>query len=181
MINDLSRGETPAELLPLVYDELRRLAQGYLNNERPNHTLPATALVHEAYIRLVGWENVTWQNRQHFFAVAAQIMRRVLVDYARSRNFAKRAGEQHKVQLSAILNLPEQPDAVDLIALDDALDQLAKLDLQQSRIVELRFFGGLTIEETASALSISPATVKRDWTIAKAWLFREIGGDDAAQ
>lgn len=181
MINDLSRGETPAELLPLVYDELRRLAQGYLNNERAGHTLPATALVHEAYIRLVGWENVTWQNRQHFFAVAAQIMRRVLVDYARARSFAKRDGEQHKIQLSEILNLPEQSGAVDLLMLDDALDALAKFDLQQSKIVELRFFGGLTIEETAAALSISPATVKREWTIAKAWLFREIGVNNAAQ
>lgn len=177
MIQTLNASQPPAELLPLVYDELRRLAQSYLNRERPNHTLPATALVHEAYIRMIGWENVTWQNRAHFFAVAARIMRRVLIDYARGRNFQKREGARYQLSLSDIVSLPDQTGAVDLLRLDEALQALAQFDEQQSRIVELRFFGGLTIEETAHALNISPATVKREWTIAKAWLYREISGE----
>lgn len=165
-------GNAPEKLLPLVYDELRRLAHGYLKNERADHTLQATALVHEAYIRLVDWENVSWQNRAHFFAVAAQVMRRILIDYARQKQRNKRDGGQ-KLALDEALGYSLSKD-VDLIALDDALNGLAKFDEQQAKIVELRFFGGLSIEETAHALKISPATVKRDWTVARMWLHREI-------
>lgn len=171
-------GKAPEELLPHVYGELRKLAQSYLKLERPDHTLQATALVHEAYIRLVDWENVSWQNRAHFFAVAARVMRKILVDHAREKRAAKRNFGQ-KMSLDEAISLPGQNDrGVDLIALDEALERLNKFDRTQSGIVELRFFGGLTIEETAHALGISPATVKREWAIARTWLFREIGRDD---
>lgn len=171
-------GKAPEELLPLVYGELRKLAHSYLQRERPNHTLQATALVHEAYIRLVDWEKVSWQNRAHFFAVAAQLMRKILVDHAREKRAQKRDFGQ-KLSLDEAISLPNQKNReIDLIGLDEALEKLAKLDHTQSRIVELRFFGGLTIEETAHALKISPATVKREWTVAKTWLFREIGRKD---
>ncbi len=171
-------GKVPAELLPLVYGELRKLAHSYLQKERPDHTLQATALVHEAYLRLVDWENVSWQNRAHFFAVAANIMRKILVDHARERKAQKRDFGQ-KLSLDEAIGLPNSNGReVDLIALDEALEKLAKFDKTQSKIVELRFFGGLTIEETAHALNISPATVKREWTVAKTWLFREMRNSD---
>lgn len=167
-------GKAPEELLPLVYGELRKLAHSYLQNERSDHTLQATALVHEAYIRLVDWETVSWQNRAHFFAVAAQIMRRILVDHAREKHAAKRDFGQ-KLSLDEAVSLPNRKSReIDLIALDEALEKLENFDKTQSKIVELRFFGGLTIEETAHALDISPSTVKREWTIARTWLFREI-------
>ncbi len=160
-------------LMPLVYEELRRLARHYMRGERVGHTLQATALVDEAYIRLIDYKKMQWQTRAHFFAVAAQLMRRILVDHARGRNYAKRGGVQQKLSLSKADRFANQPD-VDLVALDDALKTLAEMNEQQSRIVELRFFGGLTIEETAEVLEISHATVERDWAVARAWLRREI-------
>ena len=159
-------------LLPLVYDELRRLARSYLHRERSDHTLQSTALVHEAYLRLVD-QNVSWQNRAHFFGIAGQMMRRILVDHARGRNSAKRGGGVCKVTLEEEAAGAAQRN-LDVIALDEALTNLARLDPQQSRIVELRFFAGLSIEDTSEVLKISPATVKRDWAMAKAWLFREM-------
>ena len=159
-------------LLPLVYDELRRLARIYLQCERSEHTLQSTALVHEAYLRLVN-QNVSWQNRAHFFGIAAQMMRRVLVDHARSRNASKRGDGVCRVTLDEEIMGAGQRD-VDVIALDEALTSLAKFDPQQGRIVELRFFAGLSIEDTSEVLKISPATVKRDWAMAKAWLHREM-------
>jgi RNA polymerase sigma factor (TIGR02999 family) len=165
--------EALAHLLPLVYDELRRLAQRYLQRERPDHTLQATALVHEAYLRLVDQRQAQWQNRAHFFGLAAQMMRRILVDHARRQHAAKRGGAEPKLSLDEAVWVSAAP-APDLTALDDALTRLAGLDPQHSRLVELRFFGGLTIEETAEVLGVSPATVKRDWSMAKAWLYREL-------
>jgi RNA polymerase sigma factor (TIGR02999 family) len=161
-----------ADLLPLVYDELRRLARRYLQQERPGHTLQSTALVHEAYLRLVD-QNVSWQNRAHFFGIAAQMMRRILVDHARSRSAAKRGDGACRVTLDEGLVALAERD-LDLVALDAALSNLAKIDPQQAKIVELRFFAGLSIEDTSEALHISPATVKRDWAMAKAWLHREM-------
>jgi RNA polymerase sigma-70 factor, ECF subfamily len=176
-IND-GDGNAPEELLPLVYGELRKLAHSYLQRERANHTLQATALVHEAYIRLVDWEKVSWQNRAHFFAVAARLMRKILVDYAREKRARKRDFGQ-KLSLDEAISFSNRKNAeIDLIGLDDALEKLSKFDKTQSKIVELRFFGGLTIEETAHALSISPATVKREWTVAKTWLHREISREN---
>jgi len=163
------------QLLPLVYDELRRLAQSYLRKENVGHTLQSTALVHEAYLRLIDQRNVSWQNRSHFFGIAAQMMRRVLVDHARAHNAAKRGSGGIKVTLEEGLVAAEQRD-VNVIALDGALNKLAEIDPQQSRIVELRFFAGLSIEDTAEVLKISPATVKRDWAMAKAWLYGEMSG-----
>jgi len=162
-------------LVPLVYDELRRLAHRYLQKERPDHTLQSTALVHEAYVRLVKQEGGKFQNRAHFFAISAQLMRQILIEYARSQRAAKRDRGQ-KVTLNDEVALVKKSRSVDLVALDEALEGLAKLDAQQSRIVELRFFGGLSIEETAQVLGISPATVKRDWSTAKAWLHHEMSG-----
>lgn len=175
MLNAISAGDeaAPERLLNLVYDELRRLAHGYMKNERSDHTLQATALVHEAYIQLVDWKNVSWQNRAHFFAAAAQMMRKILVDHARERNALKRGGGLRTIALDEAVSFPNQNN-VDLIGLDDALLELGSFDSQQARIVELRFFGGLTIEETAHALNISDSTVKRDWQIAKAWLFNKM-------
>jgi RNA polymerase sigma factor (TIGR02999 family) len=169
--------DAAARLMPLVYDELRRLAEHYLRQERPDHTLQATALVHEAYLKLIDQRRVDWQNRAHFFAVAAQLMRRILVDHARRHRASKRGGFQHKLSLDEAIDYSQSRD-VDLVALDDALHALAHLDERQSQIVELRFFGGLTIEETAEALGVSPATVKVDWSMAKAWLRREISGEN---
>ncbi|HEV2382796.1 MAG TPA: sigma-70 family RNA polymerase sigma factor [Terriglobia bacterium] len=160
-------------LMPLVYNELRRLARRYLVGESAGHTLQSTALVHEAYMRLVDWRNVEWQSRAHFFGLAAQMMRRVLVDRARERQAAKRGSGSVKLALDHALEMPAD-DKVDLRALDQALTRLERLDPQQSRIVELRFFGGLSIEETATALGISTATVKRSWSTARAWLRREL-------
>jgi len=164
--------ESLRRLVPLVYNELRRLAHNHLRKERPDHTLQSTALVHEAYLRLMKGKPLQFENRAHFFAVSAQLMRQILVEYARRQNAAKRdAG--YRVTLDSAIALAKSR-RLDLVALDDALNGLAKLDPQQSRIVELRFFGGLSIEETSHVLGVSPATVKRDWTTARIWLYHEI-------
>ena len=160
-------------LMPLVYGELRRIAQHYLNNERPDHTLQSTALVHEAYVRLTEQDLPKWQNRAHFFAVAAQLMRQILVDYARSHRASKRGGNIYKLALDEAEGQLQAVD-VDIVALDDALKSLAVMDQQQSKVVELKFFGGLSIEDTAEVLGVSPSTVKRDWVTARAWLYREL-------
>ena len=160
-------------LIPLVYDELRRVARYALGGQRPDHTLGSTALVHEAYMRLVGRTSVHFENRVHFFAVASHLMRRILVDHARKRNAAKRGGNNVTLVLDEGLATPSKKE-VDLCALDDALTTLASLDNRQANIVEMRFFGGLSIDETSQALGISPATVKREWTTARAWLYDEM-------
>jgi RNA polymerase sigma factor (TIGR02999 family) len=176
MLVDWSRGDQQAlaELMPLVYDELRQIAARYLRREHPGHTLQTTALVHEAYLRLIDQKHVNWQNRAHFFGIAAQMMRRILVDHARGQRTDKRGGGATKLSLDEAIGLAEERE-VDLVALDDALTNLAAMDAQQSRIVELRFFGGLTVEEVAEVIGVSPATVKREWSMAKAWLYRELG------
>ena len=161
------------QLTPLVYNELRRLAKAYLRRERPDHTLEGTALVHEAYLRLIDQRQVEWKSRNQFFGLAAELIRRILVDHARARVAAKRGGGNFKLSLDDAIAPPQEKD-LDLVALDDALQALARADAQQSRIVELRYFGGLTIEETAEILDISPATIKRDWVMAKAFLKREM-------
>lgn len=164
------------ELIPQMYEELRRIARRHLRNERPDHTLQSAALVHEAYVRLSEKDVPAWQNRAHFLGVAAQMMRHILVDHARNRKAAKRGGGGPRIALDTqIARLPEPQH--DLVALDDALNRLSALDAQQGRIVELRFFGGLSIEETAAMLAISPATVKREWAVARAWLRREMSRD----
>jgi RNA polymerase sigma factor (TIGR02999 family) len=175
LVEEAGRGkaEAMAELLPVVYQELRRVAAGYLRRERPGQTLQATALVHEAYLRLLREQHVSWQNRAHFCAIAANSMRQILVERARARNAAKRGGGFHRITLDDALAPAETP-GVDVEALDQALSRLAALDADQARLVELRYFGGLTIEETAEVLGISPATVKRSWTVAKAWLKKEL-------
>jgi len=160
-------------LMPLVYSELRRLANSYLQRERSDHTLQSTALVHEAYVRMVDQNLPQWQNRAHFFAVAAQLMRQILVDYARSHRAAKRGGGACKVTLTDAASRPQRVD-IDVVALDDALKSLAQIDPQQSRVVELRFFAGLSIEDTSEVLGISPSTVNRDWNTARVWLYREL-------
>lgn len=160
-------------LTPLVYDELRRLARSYLRRERSDHTLEGTALVHEAYLRLVDQRSVEWQSRNHFFALAAELIRRILVDHARARIAGKRGGGSEKLSLDEALTPATEKD-LNIASLDDALKTLAETDPLQSRIVELRYFGGLTIEETADAVQLSPATVKRSWTLAKAFLKREM-------
>jgi RNA polymerase sigma factor (TIGR02999 family) len=166
--------EALESLMPLVYEELRRLAHHYLQRERSDHTLQSTALVHEAYMRLAGQNAPQWQNRAHFFGIAARVMRQILVEYARAHSAAKRGGVGAcKITLDESLEVEQKSD-VDVIALDGALDRLSELDPQQSRIVELRFFTGLTIEDTSEVMGLSPATVKRDWTSARAWLHREI-------
>jgi len=182
LLQDWSNGDARAleALMPLVYGELHRLASRYLSRERPGHTLQSTALVHEAYLRLIGQRDVRWQNRSHFFGVAAQMIRRILVDHARAHQAAKRGAGAVKLSLDEALAASENQPDLDLLALDDALNRLAEIDPQQGRIVELRYFAGLSIEETAEVLHISPATVKRDWVMAKAWLFREITGAAAA-
>ena len=162
------------ELVPLLYKELRDIARHHLRKERPGHTLQSAALVHEAYVRLVGQRPFDTENRAHFLAIASRLMRQILVDYARSHGAAKR-GADRRVELDASLVLP-QIRSTDVVALDDALNGLAKLDEQQGRIVEMRFFGGLSIEEIAGALDVSPSTVKRDWNVAKAWLSRQMKG-----
>jgi RNA polymerase sigma factor (TIGR02999 family) len=167
------------ELMPLVYEELRRLARHYLRQERSDHTLQSTALVHEAYLRLAGGNAPNWQNRAHFFGVAAHIMRQILVEHARGRDAAKRGGNVCKLALDDAVAPLQQID-VDVVALDRALTELSELDSQQGRIVELRFFGGLTIEDTSEVLGISPATVKRDWVTARAWLYRAMTGEALA-
>jgi RNA polymerase sigma factor (TIGR02999 family) len=160
-------------LAPLVYQELRRIAGRYMARERPDHTLQATALVNEAYVRLVDAKGVSWQDRAHFFAISARTMRHILVDFARSRRYKKRGGGADPVSLDESLVIQGRPGA-DLVALDDALNAFAAVDARSSRVVELRFFGGLTVEETAEALKLSPETVMRDWKLAKAWLLREL-------
>jgi len=162
-------------LVPAVYDELRRMASRYLRHERPQHTLQPTALVHEAFVKLIDQRAVQWQNRAHFFGVAAQLMRRMLVDYARERDAVKRGGRLHRIPLEDAPAVTGS-NAIDIMAVDTALTRLASLYPDQVRLVELRFFGGLTIEETADVLGWSPGTVKREWTMAKAWLQREISG-----
>ncbi len=162
-----------AELLPLVYDELRRLAASYMRFENPGHTLQATALVHEAYMKLIQQRNVSWQSRAHFFGIAAQMIRRILVDHVRATRAQKRGSGFLDLSLDEAIGVPEKRNW-EILALDDALKTLAKVDPQQSHIVELRFFAGLSIEETATIVGVSPATVKRDWVTAKAWLFREL-------
>jgi RNA polymerase sigma factor (TIGR02999 family) len=173
-----NNGDTSAqdELMQIVYDELRRLARSYLRRERADHTLQPTALVHEAYLKLVDQKSVNWQNRAHFFGIAALMMRRVLVNYAEGRQAAKRGGNAQRLSLGAIEGLAGKQE-LDLIALDDALKNLAEIDPQQSRIVELRYFGGLTIEEIAEVTGISVTTVNREWSAARAYLRREISND----
>jgi RNA polymerase sigma factor (TIGR02999 family) len=175
LLVEWSRGNQAAldELFPIVYEELRRLARAYLRHEAPGHTLQPTALVHEAYLRLVDQQSVNWQNRAQFFGLSAQMMRRILVNHAVSRRAAKRGGDARKVPLDEALDFFAER-SVDLVALDQALKTLAAFDPRQSQIVELRFFGGLTIEETADVTGVSPATVKREWTAARLWLLREM-------
>jgi len=175
LLIDLGKGDRDAEarLIPLVYDELRRLANRYMRGERPDHTLQPTALVHEAYLRLIEQERVAWRNRAHFFGVAAKLMRRILVDHARARLTAKRGAAQPAVQLEDGLVFAEERSG-EFVALDEALQRLAQFDPRLERIVELRFFGGLPVEETAEVLGISTRTVKRDWNAAKMWLHGEM-------
>jgi RNA polymerase sigma factor (TIGR02999 family) len=172
LLNAWSDGKQDAldELMPLVYQELRKLARSYLRTERPEHTLQPTALVNEAYLRLVDQRNVRWRNRRHFYGIAAQLMRRILVDHARKRQSEKRGGGEALIPFEEAKGVPVK--ARDLVALDDALKDFATIDPRSAKIVELRQFGGLSIDETADVLEISPATVKRDWTLAKAWLRR---------
>jgi len=176
-----SNGERAAldRLITLVYDDLRRLAHRYLGREHPGHTLQTTALVDEAYLRLLDQKRTHWKNRAQFFSIAAQMMRRILVDHARSHHRAKRGGGAHKVSLDDVVVLSPERGA-EIIALDDALERLSAFDPRKCRIVELRYFGGLTVEETADVLGISAITVKRDWLVAKAWLRREISNEDRA-
>ncbi|HMS42084.1 MAG TPA: sigma-70 family RNA polymerase sigma factor [Pyrinomonadaceae bacterium] len=176
LLKDWSGGNQAAldALMPLVYDELRRQASRYLKKERQGHTLQTTALIHEAYLKLVGLNQMEWQNRTHFFAVASTAMRRILVDYARERKREKRGGIAENLPLDEALQIASGEKSVDLIALDDALNRLAKLDARQARVVELRYFCGLSIDETADVLSVSNATVRLDWNLAKAWLNQEI-------
>jgi RNA polymerase sigma-70 factor, ECF subfamily len=167
------------QLMPLVYDEIHRLARRYMARERPGHALQTTALVHEVYFRLVDVKNVDWQNRSHFYALCARLMRRILVDFARSKNFQKREGKFAHLQLDAAAHLEVATAGSEVVAVDEALQKLAKTDPRKSEMVELRFFGGLTVEETASVLGVSPETVMRDWKLAKAWLMRELAAEDA--
>ena len=175
ILKDWSGGDRASadRLLSLVYDELRKIAGQYLRKEKSDHTLQPTALVHEAYMKLIDISDISWQDRAHFFAVSANIMRHILVDHARAKLAEKRGGDAQRISLEDADSLSSEPD-VDLLAVDEALNELAEFDEQQSRIVELRFFGGLTIEETAHVAGISPATVKREWAMAKAWLHRKL-------
>lgn len=176
LLHDWRSGDDEAlnKLMPLVYDELRRIAAAYLRREREGHTLQTAALVNEAYLRLVDQTRADWKNRAQFFGVAAQIMRRILVDYARNHQAAKRGSGGEKFELDEAIEIADNKTTPDLIALDDALNTLAELDPRQSRIVELRYFSGLEINEVAEVLNISPATVKREWNSAKAWLFNQL-------
>lgn len=179
LLRDWSQGDSRAldKLLPLVYHELRHLASSYLSRERPDHTLQTTALVHEAYLKLIDQRRVTWQNRGHFFAIAAQAMRRILLDQARRHTAAKRGSGAAKLALDEAAALSIEPDE-NLLALDRALKELEAIDPQQARIIELRYFGGLTIEETAEVVGSSPATVKREWAMARAWLYRSLTSEE---
>jgi RNA polymerase sigma factor (TIGR02999 family) len=176
LLKEWSDGDRRAldELTPLVYEELRQQAARYLRRERPGHSLQATALINEAFLRLIDVKDVQWQSRAHFFGIAANLMRRILVDHARRRDAEKRGGPQVRLTLEDAFAVAREPD-VDLLAIDEALNRLAAIDEQQARVVELRFFSGLSVEETAAALGVSPKTVKRDWSVARAWLRREIG------
>lgn len=178
LLDDWRQGDRTAieKLTPLIYDELRRIAHRYVQRERNGHTLETTALVNEAYLRLAGPKKIAWQNRAHFFAVTAQVMRHILIDHARRRGYAKHGGEMRQVSLEEVSLMSEQR-AAELVALDEALDELAKLDPRKSRVVELRYFGGLSLEETADVLEVSIMTVRRDWRAAKAWLFRAVTGE----
>src|SRR5579863_94344 len=178
LLRNWGQGDPDARdaLIPLVYDELRRVARRYLRRERPDHTLQSAALVNEAYLRLMGGGSPQWQNRAHFFGVAAQLMRHILVDHARKRRAAKRGAGAPRLPLDPQATLPQEKE-VDLVQLDDALNRLSDLDAQQSQIVELRFFGGLSIEETSMVLGVSPATVKREWATARTWLRWEMNKD----
>jgi len=175
LLLDWSNGDKAAldKLTPLIYDELHRLANSYMRKQSPGHTLQATALVNEIYIKLINTKNVSWKDRAHFFAVAAQAMRQILIDHARSHKYAKRGGGAHKVELDEVAVVAQEQAAI-LIALDDALRSLSDIDQRKSQIVELRFFGGLSIEETAEVMKISTPTVEREWRLAKAWLYREL-------
>jgi len=174
LLSEVAKGDKVAasQLVPLVYSQMRRLAAAYMRRERENHTLQATALVHEAYLKLVD-QRTDWQSRAHFFGVAAQVMRHILIDHARGHSRAKRGGAKEAVTLDEGLVFSDEKSE-ELLALDEALQRLAKLDTRQAKVVEMRFFGGLTVEETAEALSISPITVKRDWSLARAWLYGEL-------
>jgi RNA polymerase sigma factor (TIGR02999 family) len=175
LLSELTQGnrEAAEKLIPLIYDELKRLARGYMRRERADHTLQTTALVHEAYLKLIRQKVANWQSRAHFFGIAAQLMRRILVDYARGHLREKRGGAKIVLPLDeALVFSPEHSE--ELVKLDEALERLSKLDARQGRIVELRFFGGLSVEETSQLLDVSPKTVKRDWAVAKAWLHGEL-------
>jgi RNA polymerase sigma factor (TIGR02999 family) len=176
LLNDYNSGNRMllGEILPLVYNELRRISSKYLRDEHRNHTFQTTELVHEAYLKLVGDQNISWQNRAHFFGIAAQSMRQILVEHARKRKSLKRGDGKANISLDDVLELSEKSDE-QIISLDEALKKLESKDERSSKLVELRYFSGLTIEETAEVLDISPATAKRDWVFAKAWLYREIG------
>jgi RNA polymerase sigma-70 factor, ECF subfamily len=185
LLHNLNRGDSAAEskLIPIIYNELRRLAAHYMRQERPDHTLQATALVHEAFLRLTRQKDVNWQGKAHFFGVAAKLMRQILIDHARGRLREKRGSGGQKLALDEGLLLTEARSA-ELVAVDAALDRLTKLDPRQARIVELRFFGGLSVEETAKIIGVSPKTVKRDWSVARAWLYEDLRvdyGNDARQ
>jgi RNA polymerase sigma-70 factor, ECF subfamily len=165
------------QLMPLVYNELHRLAQRYMASEQSGHPLQTTALVHEVYLRLVGIQNLDWQNRSHFYALCARLMRRILIDFARSQNYQKRGGQIAHVELEESATVSTVVGA-ELLAVDEALNQLASVDTRKSEVVELKFFGGLTVDEIAATLKVSPETVMRDWKLAKAWLLRELGQKD---
>ncbi|MEZ5346468.1 MAG: sigma-70 family RNA polymerase sigma factor [Pyrinomonadaceae bacterium] len=177
LLKDWSGGKKEAfdDLLPLVYEELRRRASQYLRNERSGHTLQTTALINEAYIKLIDKDDIAWESRSHFFAIASTAMRRILVDHARTRKRKKRGGKEEDLPLDEALVASSEESSVDLVALDDALDRLAVFDERQAKVVELRYFSGLTIDETAEILGISNVTVRREWTVARAWLHQEIG------
>lgn len=185
LLSALTRGEEAAasKLMPVVYNELRRLAGIYMRREREDHTLQATALVHEAYLKLIDQRSVNWQSRAHFFGISAQLMRRILIDHARGHKRDKRGGDQQKVSLDDVFLFAEQ-ESDELLAVDDSLNRLARLDPRQARVVELRFFGGLSVEEAADVMGVSPKTVKREWSVAKAWLaadLKERHGIDTAR
>jgi RNA polymerase sigma factor (TIGR02999 family) len=179
LLQDWSDGDEQAleKLTPILYKELHRMAHRYMRQERTGHTLQTTALINEAYLRLIGWKNVRWQNRAHFFGLSAQLMRKILVDFARSRNYAKRGVGARVVSLDGDPPAAAQGRAHDILALDNALERLATFDLRKSQIVELRFFGGLSLEETAEVLKVSSRTIRREWELAQVWLAREISAE----
>ena len=179
MLIEMTNGNQDAvnQILPHIYDELKRLASSYLRRERADHTLQPTALVHEAYMKLIDQKRVQWQNRAHFFGIAAQVMRRILMDHARKHQAGKRGGEAEKLQLEEEILVVSHDKSAELIALDDALQALAAIDEQKSKIVELRYFGGLSIEETAEVMGVSVPTINRQWRMAKAWLYSQLAAD----